>query len=67
MSVESKGAKKRKLNGKADYTVGFGKDYGIFDNTPPRELHLVAIEAKNSSLNEDDLWQCVAETATLQI
>ena len=65
MSVESNGPKKRKLNGKTDYTVGFGKDMDIFDNTPPRELHLVAIEAKNSSLDEDDLWQCVAETATL--
>ncbi|KAH6563680.1 hypothetical protein BASA50_002711 [Batrachochytrium salamandrivorans] len=65
MSVESKGPKKRKLNGKTDYTVGFGKNIDIFDNTPPRELHLVAIEARNSSLDEDDLWQCVAETATL--
>jgi len=65
MSVESSGPKKRKLNGKTDYTVGLGKDIDIFDNTPPRELHLVAIEAKNSSLDEDDLWQCVAETATL--
>ena len=65
MSVESSGPKKRKLNGKTDYTVGFGKDIDIFDNTPPRELHLVAIEAKNSSMDDEDLWQCVAETATL--
>ncbi|KAJ2994605.1 hypothetical protein HDV02_001464 [Globomyces sp. JEL0801] len=65
MSVESKGPKKRKLIGKTDYTVGFGNDIDIFDNTPPGELHLVAIEAKNSSLDEEDLWQCVAETATL--
>ncbi|XJO77355.1 hypothetical protein BDV3_001945 [Batrachochytrium dendrobatidis] len=65
MSVESKGPKKRRLNGKTDYTVGFGKDVDIFDNTPPRELHLVAIEAKNSSFDHEDLWQCVAETATL--
>ncbi|KAI3656125.1 hypothetical protein MP638_007546 [Amoeboaphelidium occidentale] len=57
MSVESKGPKKRKLNGKTDYTEGFGKGIDIFDNTPPRELHLVAIEAKNSSLEEDDLWK----------
>lgn len=33
MSVESKGPKKRKLNGKTDYTVGFGKNIDIFDNT----------------------------------
>ena len=65
MSVESKGPKKRKLNGKTDYTVGFGKGIDMFDNTPPRELHLVAIEAKNSSMDDEDLWQCVAETATL--
>jgi hypothetical protein len=56
MSVESSGPKKRKLNGKTDCTVGFGKDVDIFDNTPPRELYLVAIEAKNSSMDEDDLW-----------
>jgi len=54
MSVESSGPKKRKLNGKTDYTVGFGKDIDIFDNTPPRELHLVAIEAKNN------LAECLA-------
>jgi hypothetical protein len=64
MSVESKGPKKRKLNGRTDYTVGFGKEIDIFDNTPPRELHLVAIEAK-TSFDEQDFWQCVAETATL--
>jgi hypothetical protein len=49
ISVESSGPKKRKLNGKTGYTVGFGKDVDIFDNTPPRELHLVAIEAKKNS------------------
>jgi hypothetical protein len=63
--VETKGAKKRKLHGKTDYTVGLGKDVDIFENTPPRELHLVAIEATNSSLDEDGLWQCVAEAAAL--
>ena len=65
MCVESSGPKRRKLNGKIDYTVGFGKDVHIFDNTPPCELHVVVIEAKNSSMDGDDLWQCVAETATL--
>ncbi|KAJ3255462.1 hypothetical protein HK103_006279 [Boothiomyces macroporosus] len=69
MSVETQGQKKRKLNGKTDYTVGFaknssGKKLDIFDNTPPRELHLVAFEAK-TEFGEKDLWQCVAETATL--
>ena len=65
MSVESNGPKKRKLNGRTDYTVGFGKDYDVFDNTPPRELHLVAVETKPKKMEEDDLWQCVAEAATL--
>jgi hypothetical protein len=56
--------KKRKLNGKTDYTIGFGRDLDMFSITPPKELHLVAIEAK-CRLDESDLWQCVAETATL--
>jgi hypothetical protein len=56
--------KKRKLNGKTDYTIGFARDLDTFDITPPNELYLVAIEAK-CRLDESDLWQCVAETATL--
>ena len=64
MSVETIGPKKRKLTGKTDYTVGFGKIYDLFGKAPPRELHLVAIEAK-SNFGDDDLWQCVAEAATL--
>ncbi len=64
MSVESTGPKKRRLNGKTDYTVGFGKHYDLFDNTPPRELHLVAIETKRGT-DDDDLWQCAAEAAAL--
>lgn len=56
--------KRRKLNGKTDYTIGFGRNLDMFSITPPKELHLVAIEAK-CRLDESDLWQCVAETATL--
>ena len=57
--------KRRRLNGKTDYTIGFGgEDLDIFDITPPNELHLVAVEAK-CSLSASDYWQCVAETATL--
>jgi hypothetical protein len=62
--VETNGPKKRKLNGRTDYTVGFGKGKDIFDNTIPREVHLVAVEAK-TSIGEQDLWQCVAEAASL--
>ena len=57
--------KRRRLNGKTDYTIGFGgEDFDIFDITPPNELHLVAVEAK-CNLSESDFWQCFAETATL--
>ena len=56
--------KKRKLNGKTDYTIGFARDLDTFSITHSTELHLVAIEAK-CRLDEFDLWQCVAETATL--
>ena len=57
--------KKRRLNGKTDYTIGFGGvDLDMFDITPPNELHLVAVEAK-CGLMEPDYWQCVAEAATL--
>ncbi|KAJ3095388.1 hypothetical protein HDU96_001192 [Phlyctochytrium bullatum] len=62
--VETNGQKKRKLNGRTDYTVGFGKGKDMFDNTIPREVHLVAVEAK-TSIGEQDLWQCVAEAASL--
>ena len=62
--VETNGPKKRKLSGVTDYTVGFGKGKDIFDNTIPREVHLVAVEAK-TSIGQQDLWQCVAEAASL--
>ncbi|KAI3649498.1 hypothetical protein MP228_005130 [Amoeboaphelidium protococcarum] len=62
--VETNGPKKRKLSGVTDYTVGFGKGKDIFDNTIPREVSLVAVEAK-TSIGEQDLWQCVAEAASL--
>ncbi|KAI3637722.1 hypothetical protein MIR68_004371 [Amoeboaphelidium protococcarum] len=62
--VQTNGTKKRKLSGVTDYTVGFGKGKDIFDNTIPREVHLVAVEAKTSK-GEQDLWQCVAEAASL--
>jgi hypothetical protein len=62
--VETNGPKKRKLNGRTDYTVGFGKGKDMFDNMIPREVHLVAMEAK-TSIGEQDLWKCVAEAATI--
>jgi hypothetical protein len=64
LTVESNGPKKRKLNGITDYTVGFGKGKDIIDNSIPREVNLVAVEAK-TNIGEEDLWQCVAEAASL--
>jgi hypothetical protein len=62
--VETNGPKKRKLNGRTDYTVGYGKGKDILDNAIPQEVHLVAVEAK-TSIGEKDLWQCVAQAASL--
>ena len=62
--VETNGPKKRKLNGRTDYTVGFGKGKDMFDNSIPQDVHMVAVEAK-TSIGEKDLWQCVAEAASL--
>lgn len=64
MSVEANGPIKRKLKGKTDYTVGFGKGKDIFDFTIPRDVHVVAVEAK-TSFGEKDLFQCVAAAAAL--
>ena len=62
--VETNGAKKRSLNGRADYAIGFGKGKNITSKSNPREVHLVAVEAK-ASIGASDLLQCVAEAATL--
>jgi hypothetical protein len=58
------GNKKRTIIGDTDYTIGLGKGYDIFSKTPPRELFVIAIEAK-VDFGTNDYWQCVAETATL--
>ncbi|KAI9342860.1 hypothetical protein BDR26DRAFT_260234 [Obelidium mucronatum] len=59
------GTKKRRLGGIIDYAVGLNvKELDMFDKAPPKELHLIAIEAK-VEWGTDDFWQCVAETATL--
>jgi hypothetical protein len=58
------GNKKRKIVGDTDYTIGLGKGYDIFSKVPPKELHLIAIEAK-VDWGTNDYWQCVAETAIL--
>jgi uncharacterized protein YbaR (Trm112 family) len=58
------GNKRRKIVGDTDYTIGFGKGLDIFSKIIPKELHLIAIEAK-VAWDLSDFWQCVAETATL--
>jgi hypothetical protein len=58
------GNKKRKIIGDTDYTIGLGKGYDIFSKAPPKELHLIAMEAK-VDWGTSDYWQCVAEIATL--
>jgi hypothetical protein len=55
----------RVLKGRTDYTIGFSKGKGIFTSDHPRELHLVAIEAKSSTMSIFDVRQCIAETSTL--
>ncbi len=54
----------RKLTGRTDYTVGFSRGLNIFQDPPSNELHLVAVEAKRN-INDADVDQCIAETATL--
>ena len=62
--TEMVGNKRRRIVGDTDYTIGLGKGMDMFGKAPPKELHLVAIEAKKA-WDEGDYWQCVAETATL--
>ena len=52
------------LPGKADYTIGHACGRDIFDKEPPKEVHLVAAEAKHDGL-DDNYWQCVAQAAAL--
>ncbi|KAJ3328332.1 hypothetical protein HDU76_010154 [Blyttiomyces sp. JEL0837] len=62
--METNGLKKRELKGRTDYAVGLGKGMDMFDNTDPREVHLVAVLAKRA-MRAEDLWQCVAQAVSL--
>ncbi|KAJ3267898.1 hypothetical protein HDV01_003794, partial [Terramyces sp. JEL0728] len=63
MTVENiSGNKRQKLTGSHDYTIGHAN--GTFSTTPPHESHLIAVEAK-SKFSEEDIYQCVNETAAL--
>jgi hypothetical protein len=65
-AAETKGPKRkrRKLHGTADYTISFGKEVSIISNSIPRHVHRAAVEAKTSFVDED-LWHCVAQSASL--
>ena len=62
--VETSGTKKRRITGRTDYTVGFGKGIDVFDITIPREVHMVAVQEK-ASISGQDIWQCVTQAASL--
>jgi hypothetical protein len=64
VSIRLLDVKKRKLFGRTDYTIGFGKGKDILSKSIPREVRLVAVEAK-TSIGISDLLQCVAEAASL--
>jgi hypothetical protein len=64
--VETNGPKKRKLNVITDYNVGFGKGKDIFDNTIPREVHLVAVEAKTSIGKQRPVAMCRRSRISIQ-
>jgi hypothetical protein len=61
-AVEANG--KRKLNGDVNYTIGHAGNNDLNDYSPPKDSHLIVLEAKKDWPNES-LWQCVAEAATL--
>jgi hypothetical protein len=65
VSALSDTAEKFQLSGVADYTIGRSeKSRRLFGKDPPKELHLIAAEAKREWPNES-YWQCVAQTAAL--
>ena len=62
--VKMENGKKRKLSGRAAYTIGFGKGKGIFDSEVPRDIHMVVVESKVGVAYED-MPRCIAEAATV--
>jgi hypothetical protein len=64
-AVQTNGKKKRKLMGKADYTVGLARGIDIFDKVFPSEVHLVVMQVKEEGSNEYWRQQCIPEVASL--
>ena len=61
--LKTEDGKRRKLNGRADYTIGFATGKDMMDFVVPRDIHMVAVEAKLCDVDKD-LWQCIAQAAT---
>jgi hypothetical protein len=64
-AVQTNGPIKHKLTGKTDYAIGFAKEKQMFDKFFPREVHLVAAQAKEDESVGDDWKQCVAQAASV--
>jgi hypothetical protein len=65
IAVQTNGSKKRKLTGKADYTVGLAREINIFDKVFPCEAHLVVMQIREDEREEDWEQQCIPEVASL--
>ena len=63
--TETSGTKKLKLNGRTEYTIGFGKGKDNLSKWIPREVHLVAVEAK-TRIGISDLLQCIDEAVQIE-
>ena len=65
VSAQSDTAELFQLSGVADYTVGRrDRTTNFRSKVPPKELHLIAAEAKRD-FPDESFWQCVAQTAAL--
>ena len=62
ISAESNG---RKLTGRADFSIGFGRGLDVFGKAPSQKYLCVTVEAKKSQLDNSDFVQCLSEAATL--
>jgi hypothetical protein len=58
------GTKKQRLNGRMDYAVGVGKGIDMFHMAFPKEVQLVAVQAK-TDFWDSSLCNCVAQAAAL--
>lgn len=65
MAVETRvGNKKRVLSGNHDYTIGHAGKKDVDNYSPPKDSHLIVVEAKKE-WPDDSIWQCLAEAAAV--